>query len=454
MLMGLGTMVYISLGRVATAGTILVAEQTSNQIRQQLEAALTAHQALATAAQALLDTQSPPPGAVASIADANGRVVARSSGSSSALQPVRSEAMDAVRAGSANWIAVNDDAGGDGPVMISVSPIMDPSTGTLTGFAQVTVAVAQSELVVHTAGLLLAASIAVVLLMAVLVGPRLTRLGLRPVREIAHASRRLADGKLSTRVEVPDSGDEVGELARAFNDMAERLETSFAAQSAFVADASHELRTPLHALRGQVAVLLRVIDDRPAEARDLAGFMRREIMRMTALVEDLLVLARLEAQGADALRFDIVDLGDIAHDVVEQSRALTILGRRTIRLDTSDRRVLVPGDPRRLHQVILNLTTNAIQHAPEDGCVQVDVRLVDGHALLEVRDDGHGLPPEHLEHIFDRFYRADTARARVAGGAGLGLAISRVIVEAHGGSITAKNSPRGGAVFVVCLPVA
>jgi signal transduction histidine kinase len=362
--------------------------------------------------------------------------------------------MDAVRAGSANWIAVNDDAGGDGPVMISVSPIMDPSTGTLTGFAQVTVAAAQSELVQHTAGLLLAASTAVVLLIAVLVGPRLTRLGLRPVREIAHASRRLADGKLSTRVEVPASGDEVGELARAFNDMAERLEMSFAAQSASVADASHELRTPLHALRGQVAVLLRVIDDRPAEARELAGFMRREIMRMTALVEDLLVLARLEAQGADALLFDIVDLGDIAHDVVEQTRALTILGRRTIRLDTSDRRVLVPGDPRRLHQVILNLTTNAIQHAPEDGCVQVDVRLVDGHALLEVRDDGGGLAPEHLEHIFDRFYRADTARTRVDGGAGLGLAISRVIVEAHGGSVTAKNAPGGGAVFIVCLPVA
>ena len=203
MLIGVGMFVYNGLARVATAGTILVAEQSSNQLRQQLEPVLAAHQQLGPAAQSLFDTQPPPPGAVVSVADASGRIVARSSGLSAAVETVRSEAMDAVRGGSTNWIAVNASTGTDGAAAISVSPIMDPVTGTLGGFAQVTVSVAQSELVVRSAGLLLAASAAVVLLLAALVGPRLTRLGLRPVRDIASASRQLADGNLATRVQVP-----------------------------------------------------------------------------------------------------------------------------------------------------------------------------------------------------------------------------------------------------------
>jgi two-component system OmpR family sensor kinase len=182
--------------------------------------------------------------------------------------------------------------------------------------------------------------------------------------------------------------------------------------------------------------------------------MRREVDRLTGLVEDLLVLARLEAQGSDVFEFGVVDLVAIAHDVFEQSRALPVVGDRSIRLDVDECRVPVRGDPRRLHQVLLNLTTNGLQHVPEHGCVSIAVHRRDDQARLTVHDNGAGLPPEHVEHVFDRFYRTDAARARLAGGAGLGLAIARAIVEAHHGTIAATNAPDGGALFTVALPLA
>jgi signal transduction histidine kinase len=166
----------------------------------------------------------------------------------------------------------------------------------------------------------------------------------------------------------------------------------------------------------------------------------------------LLVLALLDAQGAAALNLERVDLGAVARDVVEQVRALPLASSRTLRLE-ADPCVRLNGDARQLHQVLLNLATNALQHVPEGGCATVAIYRDQVQACIDVRDTGVGMPIEQLEHIFDRFYRLDSARSRASGGAGLGLAITRAIVEAHGGTIVAGNAPEAGAVFRVRLPI-
>jgi signal transduction histidine kinase len=144
----------------------------------------------------------------------------------------------------------------------------------------------------------------------------------------------------------------------------------------------------------------------------------------------------------------------VARDVLEQSRALPNVLGRDIELDVDSGRIPVRGDPHRLHQVLLNLVTNGLQHAPDRTSVKLAVHRRDGAACVQVSDHGPGVPPEHLGHVFDRFYRTDAARARFHGGAGLGLAIAQAIIEVHGGSISAANAPAGGALFIVILPLA
>ncbi|MDQ6670797.1 MAG: HAMP domain-containing histidine kinase [Chloroflexota bacterium] len=451
--LALGTFVLVGLGRLSTAALIAEGTRQNQEVQQGLAPLLATGQPLGSGAQAVLDTQHGPPGQLIAVAGPDGRVVAHTPGPSDLVEVVRPTGIDALRGGASEWIAVLDST--DGQMVVRVIPLVDPVSGGLRGYVQVTTPTASAALATQIVGTLFTLGLGIALLVAVVVGPRVTRLGLRPLRGMARASRRLAEGDLTTRVQEPDTVDEVGDLARAFNEMAERLEAAFAAQHAFVADASHELRSPLHALGGQIDVQLRVLDDRPEEARRLAGFMRREVDRLTVLVEDLLVLARLEAQGAEALQVGVFDLVSVARDVYEQTLALPVSSGRSVQLELDAGRVPVTGDAYRLHQVMLNLTTNGLQHAPtEQGCVTLTVRRQGTQALIQVRDNGAGLPPEHVAHVFDRFYRTDSSRARLTGGAGLGLAIARAIVEAHRGMIVAANSAGGGALFSVMLPLA
>ncbi|HEV2122252.1 MAG TPA: HAMP domain-containing sensor histidine kinase, partial [Chloroflexota bacterium] len=214
---------------------------------------------------------------------------------------------------------------------------------------------------------------------------------------------------------------------------------------------SHELRSPLAALGGQLEMLQRSVQEDPAEVVRLTTFMRREVTRMSRLVEDLLTLARLDAQGAQALRRQKVHLHAVAQDVYEQVRALPAAQGKEIRLENGTPAAL-EGDPVRLHQVLLNLMVNAVEHTPTGGTVSMAIERQDGEARVRVQDTGPGIPPEHLPFIFDRFYRADASRVRNRGGAGLGLAISQAIVTAHGGTIAAANAPDHGAIFSVSLP--
>ena len=234
--------------------------------------------------------------------------------------------------------------------------------------------------------------------------------------------------------------------------MAVQLDSAFTAQRAFVADASHELRTPLAALRGQVDVMRRALPVEPADADRLATSMRRELARLSRLVDDLLVLARLDALGSAALALRSVDVCSVAEDVRAQVVALPTAKDQEVKLETRGS-VRITADGERLHQVLLNLVANAVEHTPGGGTVSLAVAPSQSGAHIEVRDTGPGIPSSHLESIFDRFYRVDGARGRSdANGAGLGLSIARAIVEAHGGTIAATNRPLGGATFTVEIP--
>ncbi|MEA2828025.1 MAG: two-component system, OmpR family, sensor kinase [Actinomycetota bacterium] len=283
------------------------------------------------------------------------------------------------------------------------------------------------------------------------------RLGLRPLDHIGATAEAIAAGDLSRRVEQAEERTEVGRLGLALNRMLGQIESAFDERRAtedrlrrFVADASHELRTPLTSIRGYAELFRRGAADRPA---DLATAMRRieeESARMGVLVEDLLLLARLD-QARPSERAP-VDLARLAADAVDDARA--VAPDRPITFSDGSP-VMVLGDEPRLRQVAANLLSNALVHTPAATPVRVTVGAVGDRARLEVSDDGPGLAPEAAEKVFERFYRVDKARRRATGGAGLGLSIVAAIAEVHGGS--ARLEPpapdRRGATFVVELPL-
>ncbi|MCA1668547.1 MAG: HAMP domain-containing histidine kinase [Thermomicrobia bacterium] len=277
---------------------------------------------------------------------------------------------------------------------------------------------------------------------------------LRPLRRMAGTSRAIAAGDLSRRVPIPRGDDELTDLARAFNEMVSKLEVAFATQRRFVADASHELRSPLAALGGGIEMLLIGADQADPAARGrLLRLMESEIGRMSRLVDDLLTLTRFDADPLDALHRAPVDLMALAAEVVDVTRLLA--PDRTVLLDApTDRAIVVAGDADRLRQALLNLCANARAYTRPDGTITVGVRMTGGDALLTVADSGEGIAPEDLPRVWDRFYRADPARARQTGqgGLGLGLAIVHAIVAAHGGTTMIGSTPSVGTTVTLTLP--
>ena len=284
----------------------------------------------------------------------------------------------------------------------------------------------------------------------------LTRRELRPLEWMAEKSRAIAAGDLSQRLEPADPRTEVGLLGGALNSMLAEIERAFAERLAaeerlrrFVADASHELRTPVTSIRGYAELFRRGAGDRPA---DLANAMRRieqEGKRMGELVEELLLLARLD-QGPPLER-EPVDVAAVVDAAVDAARAAD--PTRSIDV-ASERPLMVLGAESRLRQVVHNLLTNARVHTPAGTPVHVRLAAEDGEVVLEVADAGPGVPAEEADRIFERFYRTDRSRARSQGGAGLGLAIVRSVVEAHRGAVAYRPRPGGGSVFRVVLPPA
>jgi two-component system, OmpR family, sensor kinase len=282
------------------------------------------------------------------------------------------------------------------------------------------------------------------------------RLGLRPIAQITEAATAIAAGDLDRRVHVPKGRTEVGRLARAFNVMVDERQAWEEQLRRFVADASHELRTPLTTIAGVMELHRQGSLPAGAGLDDALRRADREARRMSALLEDLLLLARLD-QGRP-LANEPVDLGQVTSDVVFDARLTN--PDRTIDVDV--RPVpLVRGDESGLRQVVTNLVTNAVAHTDPDAEIHVTVRLdraataaVRGPAcLVEVRDNGPGMTAEQARKVFDRFYRVDAGRTRVRGGSGLGLSIVNSIVAAHGGRVSVQTAPGQGAAFRVVLPL-
>jgi heavy metal sensor kinase len=299
---------------------------------------------------------------------------------------------------------------------------------------------AQTALVITGVGILTAALLAWLM----------SRQALRPLERIAERSARITHGDLSVRLGDSGGRDEIAQVSAALDAMLERLQAAFAAQTRFVQDASHELRTPLTIARGHLEVALMQGRRDGRQVRAAVELALSELERMGRLVDSLLALARAENAGLGAR--DRVAAAHLAELSLERSRPLAERDWRLELGEGADTRVLV--DPDAVEQVLLNLLANAVRHTGSGGRIAVGVHRDNGEVEIDVSDDGEGIDPKALPMLFDRFTRVDGARGRDSGGAGLGLAICRTIVESHGGSIRAESEPGHGARFVIRLPAA
>ena len=281
-------------------------------------------------------------------------------------------------------------------------------------------------------------------------GSILVRRALKPVESITRAAERITQHNLSERLPVSETGDELERLSVSLNRMIARLDDAFQNSKRFVADASHELRTPLTILRGELESLIE--DSRlDAEVRERAASMFEEAVRLSRIVEQLFTLSRLDAGEAQA-DWSRFDLAGMAKNTAEQMSLLAEDKNISITCD-ANQSVVVEGDSARLKQVVVNLLDNAIKYTQPGGAVRLRVRPVNGQAVLEVEDNGAGIPREALPHVFERFYRVDQIRSGETEGAGLGLSIARSICSAHGAEIEATSSPSSGSCFRVKLPL-
>lgn len=281
------------------------------------------------------------------------------------------------------------------------------------------------------------------LLLAVLLGVAIAAAIARPLRRMAAVAAAVDGGDLSLRAGSGGARGEVGVLSTAFDRMLERLERAFARQRDFVSDASHELRTPLAVLRAQVELLDRETD--PRRRREGTVTLLRRLDEMDRLVDDLLTLAG--AESGRLIEPRPIDLDDFFEDL---RRDLPLFGERDFRVEPISG--VLDADPERLTQVVRNLVRNAVVHTAPGQRVGVAAHADRGRLTLAVSDAGPGIAPEHLDRVFERFYRVDGARSRDRGGSGLGLAIARAIVEAHGGRIWAESTLGRGTTIALELP--
>jgi two-component system OmpR family sensor kinase len=320
--------------------------------------------------------------------------------------------------------------------------------------------------VTHTLQQVAIAEIAVflaALLITGVIGTAWVRVSLRPLRRVAATATRvtqlpLASGEVSLPERVPDADPrtEVGQVGAAFNRMLGHVESALARRQAsenrlrtFAADASHELRTPLAAIRGYAELARRSPDAVPPDIAHALGRVESESARMSELVDELLLLAQLDA--GRPLASESVDLTRLAIDVSSDARAAAP-GHRW-QLELPDEPITVRGDELRLHQVLANLLSNAARHTPAGTAVNVAVSATPHTAIVTVTDDGPGIPPELLPDIFERFVRGDSSRSRAAGSSGLGLAIVQAVTAAHGGHAEVSSRP-GETRFTITLPLA
>ncbi|HWS32705.1 MAG TPA: HAMP domain-containing sensor histidine kinase [Actinoplanes sp.] len=335
--------------------------------------------------------------------------------------------------------------------------IGDTGEKALIGYSLLEVEQTTEQLILIDVGVML------LLLTALAFGAAfVVRIGLRPLTAMESVAADISGGSLSGRVPDTDPHTEPGRLGLALNAMLTRIEAEVDARTAseqrlrqFVADASHELRTPLTSIRGWAELYRRGGAPPGPQLDETMGRIESESARMAVLVEDLLRLARMDQQRTLDLRR--VDLLEIAADTIRDAHARmpdrqVLLAGLTDDEDTFEPATVL-GDDHGLRQVATNLVANALHHTPPGTTITVRVGLAADSAVLEVSDDGPGIPPEHAHRVFERLYRADSSRSRShGGGSGLGLAIVSAIVQVHAGRVELRETPGGGATFRVILP--
>jgi signal transduction histidine kinase len=346
-----------------------------------------------------------------------------------------------------------------GEMRVVTVTLRSRQTGRIAGYVQYGRDQAQVDSTIDRLWLFIAAGVFVATLLASLAGLAIARRAMRPISLLTATAREIADtGDPSRHMPEPRVEDEVGELARTLEQMLRSLdaaraerEAAMKKQRAFVADASHELRTPLTSVLANLELLQASLEDGSRdEERAIVDSALRSSGRMSRLVGDLLLLARADAgRIAARTRCDLAELaGNAAAEVAPT------VGERELRID-NERPLAVDGNPDELHRMVLNLLDNAVRHTPPGSAIELRLRAAGGDAVVEVADDGPGIPAEMREQIFDRFVRGDgPADTAPRGGSGLGLAIVRAVAASHGGTVEATESESGGALFRIRLPLA
>ncbi|RUR97918.1 sensor histidine kinase [Bacillus velezensis] len=280
------------------------------------------------------------------------------------------------------------------------------------------------------------------------------RLTLKPLSRIVRMMGDIHAGSLDKRLPIDKRQAEIESLGTSINQMLERIETSFQAEKEakerirqFVSDASHELRTPLTSIHGCIEMLMRGAAEKPEQKEKALQSMYAESAKANKLIEDLLFLAKIDRVPSFEMKKGA--LGDV---ILEMEAQLKLLARNRKLEFFVDQKIEAVFDKDKMKQVILNLFYNAVQHTDEDtGVITVSLQK-DGGIMLMIADNGTGIAPEHVPHLFDRFYRAETSRSRQSGGAGLGLAITKTIIDSHNGTIEVKSEQGKGSVFIIRLP--
>ena len=334
-----------------------------------------------------------------------------------------------------------------GPVLIAAQTYVGADNSRYV--VEVGISTARTEETVRQVLLMLAIGLPIAVCVAVAGGFVLVRRALKPVDNLSQKAAAITQHSLSERLPVVRTGDELERLSVSLNLMISRLEDAINSSKQFVADASHELRTPLAVLRGELESLAQDVELKP-QTRETLGSSLEEVDRLAEIVEGLLALSRLDTGEAQTQRerFDLVALVATTADqmsLLAEDKHITVVC-------ASSEHVMIEGDQAKLKQVVVNLLDNAIKYTPNGGRIDLTITQEAGEAVLDVADDGIGIPPEALPHVFKRFFRVDGSRSRDQGGAGLGLSIVKSICDAHGARVEVRSTPGRGSCFRLRVP--
>lgn len=382
--------------------------------------------------------------AVIQLLDTNGKVVAVSSRSRATTLPMPGSAIASTWWGNPTSFTSTVEGMRYRSVLVAI-----PGDGGPRGFVLAARSLDQEDAVLQRLRDLLIAGASLGLLLTAGAGWFFAGRGLRPIEEITRTVHSIAISQgFGRRLKMNGSRGEIGRLKVTLNEMLASLDAAYSAQRRFVSDASHELRSPLTSIKSNIEILQRALDAPRDDRAEALSDVAAEVDRMTKLTNDLLALARADA--GHKIEMSRVALNELVQEVHRQFQSQTNgVTLKLGRLDDAN----VLGNTTWLKQLLLILLDNALKYTPRGGAVTLQLGTLQGDALVSVQDTGIGIPQEDLPHIFERFYRADKARFRNEGGAGLGLAVARWIAHEHGGEIEAKSEIGKGATFTVKIPI-